>query len=138
MELSHRRGRFSLSSRALLELHKYLKDNYEEDIHECTLCFELLTKGVKCHIPACSGRLHGHCYKRFTRDSKTCPTCRADWSQPQRLITIGEGAVKDGGDSRSRRDEEDNETDDSEEDESEPEPKPTKKGKAKPIESKYA
>jgi hypothetical protein len=49
------------------------------------------------------------------------------------LVKIGEGAVKDGEDSKRtrRRDEEEDETDDSEEDETEPEPEPTKGGKAK-------
>ena len=120
----------------MLELQQYLKDNYEDDIHECTLCFELVTKGVKCYVAACSGRLHNHCYKRFARDGKTCPTCRADWSQSQNLITIGEGALKDGQDSvRTIRRDEDSETDDSEEDELESEPKP-KKGKAITVKGK--
>ena len=135
-ETHHRRGRFSLSSRTLLELQSYLKANYEEDIYECTLCFELLTVGVRCYIPACSARLHNHCYKRFARDSRICPTCRTDWSQPQNLLKIGEDAVKDGQDSRStRRRNDDDETDDTEEDEPEPEPKPTT-SKAKPPKGK--
>ncbi|KAF8580892.1 hypothetical protein K439DRAFT_1355770 [Ramaria rubella] len=125
--LKSKRGRFSLSSRTLLELQTYLKDNYEDNIHECTVCFELVTKGVRCHIPACSARLHDHCYARVAREKITCPSCRADWSLPQKLAVIGEGTIKEGQDSRRWRDEE--ETDDTEE-EPEPQPGPSKKNKA--------
>ena len=36
-----RRARYSLSTRALLELLPYLKSNYPEECLECTICFEV-------------------------------------------------------------------------------------------------
>jgi hypothetical protein len=37
-----RRGRYSLSTRTLLELYKYLKESFGEDyILECTICMEV-------------------------------------------------------------------------------------------------
>ncbi|GJJ12094.1 hypothetical protein Clacol_006335 [Clathrus columnatus] len=101
-----RRGRYSLSSRTLLELQTYLKAHYEDDIHECTICYELLTKGIGCYTLQCGARLHDHCYKRFARDnraSSSCPTCQVDWSDASNLKIIGEGALPDGQDSRIAR-----------------------------------
>lgn len=37
-----RRGRYSLSTRALLELLPYLKTTYPEEILECTICMEVI------------------------------------------------------------------------------------------------
>ena len=37
----NRKGRFSLSPRALLELQPYLKSTYPEDVLDCTICFEV-------------------------------------------------------------------------------------------------
>ncbi|KAG6880552.1 hypothetical protein C0993_005816, partial [Termitomyces sp. T159_Od127] len=35
-----RRGRYSLSTRSLLELSPYLKTTYPEELVECTICLE--------------------------------------------------------------------------------------------------
>jgi len=124
--LKSERGRFSLSSRSLLELQPYLKSTYEDDIHECTVCYELVTKGVGCYTSQCGARLHGHCYKQFPRENVVCPSCQVDWSRKAKLTIIGEGALMEGEDSRSTRqqdDDDDNSTDISEE---EPRQKPTK------------
>lgn len=40
-ETSPRRARYSLSTRALLELLPYLKSNYPEECLECTICMEV-------------------------------------------------------------------------------------------------
>ena len=37
----HRRGRYSLSPRTLLELYPYLKANYGDEMIECTICHEV-------------------------------------------------------------------------------------------------
>ena len=37
----HRRGRYSLSTRTLLELLPYLKSNYPDECLECTICMEV-------------------------------------------------------------------------------------------------
>lgn len=140
--LKSRRGRYSLSSRTLLELQTYLKANYEDDIHECTICLELLTKGIGCYTRQCGARLHAHCYKRFARESKVqCPSCKADWSDKKQLQMIGEDAIRDGQDSVAvtKRTRENYIDDDSEElaedeetsEESEPQAESGSKGKAK-------
>jgi non-structural maintenance of chromosomes element 1 len=36
-----RKGRFSLSPRALLELQPYLKSTYPEEVVDCTICLEV-------------------------------------------------------------------------------------------------
>jgi non-structural maintenance of chromosomes element 1 len=40
--LFDRRGRYSLSTRALLELLPYLKTTYPDEILECTICMEVI------------------------------------------------------------------------------------------------
>lgn len=40
-DITHSRGRYSLSARSLLELLSYLKSSYPEDILECTICTEV-------------------------------------------------------------------------------------------------
>lgn len=119
-----------MSSRTLLELQTFLKTNYEDDIHECTICLELLTKGIGCYTPQCGARLHDHCYRRFARDNRTsCPSCQVDWSDKDRLQIIGEGALRGGRDSKSNRNRSDKARDDADDSEveetsqgSEPEP----------------
>lgn len=36
-----RKGRYSLSTRTILELQNYLRANYEDAVHECTICMEV-------------------------------------------------------------------------------------------------
>lgn len=40
----YRNGRYTLSSRAVMELQPYLKSTYEEEVLECTSCLEIVTK----------------------------------------------------------------------------------------------
>jgi hypothetical protein len=44
-DITHSRGRYSLSARSLLELLSYLKSSYPEDILECTICTEVRFHG---------------------------------------------------------------------------------------------
>ena len=37
----YRRGRYSLSTRSLLELQSYLKTTYPDELQECTICLEV-------------------------------------------------------------------------------------------------
>lgn len=37
----YRRGRYSLSQRALTELQQYLRNAYPDQILDCTICFEV-------------------------------------------------------------------------------------------------
>ncbi|KAF8921416.1 Nse1 non-SMC component of SMC5-6 complex-domain-containing protein [Mucidula mucida] len=100
-----KRGRYSLSLRSTQELAPYLKDNFPKSIYECTICHEMVTKGVGCHRPNCQVHLHLHCFKNVRTRRGTCPSCSIDWprnANDQPLIPIGENAARDG-DERTRR-----------------------------------
>lgn len=75
-------GAYSLSMRALLELQTYLREEFGDLIQECTLCMEIITKGQRCTVAACSSRLHHHCAATYFRSmaNPVCPTCHGAWS----------------------------------------------------------
>ncbi|CAG8518235.1 5933_t:CDS:2, partial [Paraglomus brasilianum] len=54
-------GRYSMSARAILELQSLLKEEFEDYILECTLCYEIVTKGQRCKTTKCKARFHHHC-----------------------------------------------------------------------------
>ncbi|KAF8902062.1 hypothetical protein CPB84DRAFT_1776495 [Gymnopilus junonius] len=127
--LKSKRGRYSLSARSILELQPYLKTTYPDEIIECTICMELMTRGVACHTPNCKTRLHFHCFATYRRRHQACPSCNQDWPRDARskpLIPVGEDAARDG-DERKRR--EKVPSDESSQDEGEqPSQTPPKKG----------
>ncbi|KAF9970034.1 hypothetical protein BGZ73_007361 [Actinomortierella ambigua] len=84
-------GAYSLSMRTLLELQTFLKETYPNQIQECTLCMDIITKGQRCQVSACAARLHHHCAQRYfqNRTNKTCPTCQSQWTGNM-LIGIGD------------------------------------------------
>ncbi|KAF9170037.1 hypothetical protein BGX20_009520 [Mortierella sp. AD010] len=86
-------GAYSLSMRTLLELQTYLKETYGDQIQECTLCMEIITKGQRCSVAACSSRLHQHCSSTYFRNMNNpkCPTCHTAWSGKV-LIGLSDGA----------------------------------------------
>ena len=89
----------------MLELDKYLKETYGADsILECTICSDVVTRGVACHTANCKARLHYHCFKKNRKKFSVCPTCKTDWPAEigKPLIPVGEGAVKDGDDNKRR------------------------------------
>ena len=132
------RGRYSLSTRTVLELDKYLKETYgPESILECTICCDVVTRGVACHTANCKARMHYHCFKKHRQKFSVCPTCKtnlpAEIGKP--LIPVGEGAVKDGDDNRRRSrkaDTPDGSDDEMEEDEASHSQTQKKKGKGRP------
>lgn len=67
--------------RSLLELQTYLKETYEDQIQECTLCMEIVTKGQRCTVAACNSRLHQHCAAAYFKNMNrpVCPTCHSAW-----------------------------------------------------------
>ncbi|KAI6117685.1 Nse1 non-SMC component of SMC5-6 complex-domain-containing protein [Pisolithus croceorrhizus] len=103
--LKSKRGRYSLSTRALLELSPYLKSNYPDECLECTICMEIVTRGVACNTPACQTRMHQYCFRKLpARQARSCPTCQCDWPQDRRTLRpIGEAAIRDGQDEGRRR-----------------------------------
>ncbi|KAF9483921.1 hypothetical protein BDN70DRAFT_873327 [Pholiota conissans] len=136
--LKSKKGRYSLSTRSLLELLPYLKSNYPDEIVECTICFDIITRGIGCFTPNCKTRMHFHCFNTFRKRHNACPSCSKDWpreSKDKQFIPIGEDAAKEG-DERSRRARSDEaEESDDDEDEEEPPtqdtppPKKSQKGK---------
>ncbi|KAI7827502.1 DNA repair protein Nse1 [Gamsiella multidivaricata] len=79
-------GAYSLSMRSLLELQTYLKETYGDQVQECTLCMEIITKGQRCEVAACSSRLHHHCASQYFKNmsNPVCPTCHSAW--PGRVL----------------------------------------------------
>ncbi|KAJ7452487.1 Nse1 non-SMC component of SMC5-6 complex-domain-containing protein [Mycena galericulata] len=137
-----KRGRYSLSTRALLELIPYLKSTYPDEIAECTICLEVVTKGVACPTPQCQVCMHYHCFSKYIRTRRReCTTCNKEWPGDQeKMIPIGEGAARDGDDGRRRvrkiTENEEDEDDEDMEDEGEPSQPRTqrsRKGKGKPA-----
>jgi len=92
-----KRGRYSLSTRTLVELSLYLKDTYPDEVNECTICMELVTRGVACLTMNCKTRMHYHCFTPFRITKSKCPACDEPWPQDAgALVPVGEMAVKDG------------------------------------------
>jgi hypothetical protein len=52
--------------------------NTSTTVHECSICFEPMTKDVRIALP-CGHRFHEECIRRsLTSTNGTCPKCRAD------------------------------------------------------------
>ncbi|RPD80190.1 hypothetical protein L226DRAFT_550275 [Lentinus tigrinus ALCF2SS1-7] len=101
-----RKGRFSLSTRTMLELQTYLRSTYESEITECTICMEIVTRGIACYTPNCQTRMHTHCFNNYRRRNHQCPACKEDWTAGNnlnKLRPVGEAAFKDGQDQGRRR-----------------------------------
>jgi hypothetical protein len=47
--------------RSIIELQDYLKETFEDDVHECLMCMEIVTIGERCSQERCNVRLHLHC-----------------------------------------------------------------------------
>jgi hypothetical protein len=138
--LKSKRGRYSLSTRSLLELLPYLKSNYPEECLECTICMETVTRGAACNTRNCKTRIHHHCFAKLRARRTQCPACGKEWPQDAKnLIPIGEAAIKDGQDEgrrvrrKSATASEDEQEDESRMDEDEPSQptQPQRRGKQK-------
>ncbi|KAF8478618.1 Nse1 non-SMC component of SMC5-6 complex-domain-containing protein [Russula ochroleuca] len=106
--LKSKKGRFSLSPRALLELQPYLKSTYPDEILDCTICFEILTRGHACPRAKCRVRMHNPCYETYRRSNSKCPACGEDWGRVGNgngtVVPVGEAAApKDEWPRRTRR-----------------------------------
>ncbi|CCM02353.1 uncharacterized protein FIBRA_04448 [Fibroporia radiculosa] len=99
-------GRYSLSLRTLIELESYLRNNFPDELLECTLCEETVTEGIACYTANCKARLHTHCYAKYKRQKQICPACSVNWSSDanlRKLLPIGEEAFKTGQEQSKRR-----------------------------------
>ncbi|PVU99710.1 hypothetical protein BB559_000460 [Furculomyces boomerangus] len=73
-------GKICLGNRSLAELHKFLKDNYNEETTECYVCSGILTRGWMCHY--CGKGIHSFCYNQLsTNQNKECLECSKDFDQ---------------------------------------------------------
>jgi len=103
--LKGNRGRYSLSTRSIAELSSYLKTTYPEDVIECSVCNQIMTRGIACSNSDCANRLHPHCFVSFRKVHSACTQCGKDWPadvNDKALIRVGEGASKDGDDAIRR------------------------------------
>ncbi|KAF8163230.1 Nse1 non-SMC component of SMC5-6 complex-domain-containing protein [Crassisporium funariophilum] len=101
--MKSKRGRYSLSTRSLLELLPYLKSTFPDEIIECTICMEIMTRGIACYTPNCETRMHNHCFTTYRRRNTSCPSCDKEWpaeAKAKPLIPVGEDAAQEGGEGR--------------------------------------
>jgi len=108
LELS-KRGFYTLTPRALMELRGWLAETYndqmsdseddEQGVHDrvkfCQACKEILTIGQRCPNLTCQARLHTGCVTNMFRaqaGSEQCPLCKTAWVEPP---PVGEKAAKD-------------------------------------------
>ncbi|KAM0736491.1 Non-structural maintenance of chromosomes element 1-like protein [Formica fusca] len=74
-------GKYYMGVRSIVELLQYFKDTYQDNLHTCTLCKEVLFYGEKCD--QCNTTTHIHCLKNYamTRGGLECPNCHHPISQ---------------------------------------------------------
>ncbi|KAL1692347.1 Nse1 non-SMC component of SMC5-6 complex-domain-containing protein [Schizophyllum commune] len=88
-----RRGRYSLSTRTLLELKGYIKSEYPDQIPTCMLCDDFTTVGITCK---CGRAIHKHCFTQWRNRRSQCKECRTEWADKlddEMYTPIGEDAV---------------------------------------------
>ncbi|KKZ64374.1 hypothetical protein EMCG_09631 [[Emmonsia] crescens] len=100
-----RKGFFTLSPRALMELRGWLVATYNDDddnygqggpridkIKTCLACKDIITVGQRCSQRQCPGRLHDICTQNFFRrqQAETCPICKSQWTGEH---FVGERAI---------------------------------------------
>lgn len=102
-----------------MELQTYIVNTFPNDILHCTVCHEMVFRGVKCYTRNCEGTLHSHCYAAYKRARQTCPVCDTSWNgdSEAKLKKVGEGAFVEGQDkhARVRRRSDDDEDEDEDE-----------------------
>lgn len=108
-ELS-KRGFYSLTPRALMELRGWLIETYNDDASDseeddeqaeprqriklCQACKEIVTIGQRCPNLQCLARLHDGCVRNIFRaqgGSEQCPLCKTAWVEAP---PVGEKAAK--------------------------------------------
>ncbi|KAL8868299.1 MAG: hypothetical protein Q9174_005082 [Haloplaca sp. 1 TL-2023] len=109
-----KKGYYSLSPRALMELRGWLIETYNEidegddddervaRIKQCIACKEIVTTGQRCPKRSCLCRLHDICTQAFftSQRSRKCPICQTDWTGND---YVGERAAPNTNKSGSRR-----------------------------------
>ena len=54
-----------------------LRDCDISDNHQCPICFEEMSSGMKGVVLSCQHVFHGSCINRWRRSSDQCPVCRS-------------------------------------------------------------
>ncbi|KAI9485356.1 MAG: Nse1 non-SMC component of SMC5-6 complex-domain-containing protein [Benjaminiella poitrasii] len=87
-------GFYYLDTRAIAELQSYFREQYGEDIKECTICLDFITMGERCEVDSCPVRLHRYCADRqfSSNNNPCCPQCSTKWN---RSNTFGLGLPDD-------------------------------------------
>ncbi|QSZ32211.1 hypothetical protein DSL72_001783 [Monilinia vaccinii-corymbosi] len=116
-----RRGYYSLTPRAILELRSWLVDTYNDSddpdewqrIRNCEACKGIVTVGERCSRKECNVRLHKICETAYwnSRPNKRCPLCETEWDGEhyvgEKVITSTEDNLrekrKSGASSQRRR-----------------------------------
>ena len=90
-----KKGWYSLSARALMELRGWLVETYNDDEEEdddgrrrsdrikfCHGCKDMVTVGQRCPKKSCQCRLHDGCAEGVFRvvKARKCPVCKTEWS----------------------------------------------------------
>ncbi|KAK0562415.1 hypothetical protein OC861_005326 [Tilletia horrida] len=83
-------GRYTLGTRALMELQTYLQHEYEDNALQCFICGDLITMGHVCATDtpeiSCSVQVHFHCENRLKVKANAmhlpgkCPECKYEWA----------------------------------------------------------
>jgi hypothetical protein len=113
------KGRYSLTTRSTVELQIYIANTFPNDVLHCTVCHEMVFRGIRCYTRNCEGLLHSHCYAAYKRARQTCPVCETSWNGDSegKLKKIGEGAFVEGQDKHARVRRRSDEDEDDDEDE---------------------
>ena len=117
--LIYRKGRYSLTTRSAVELQTYIASTFPNDILHCTVCHEMVFRGIRCYTRNCEGTLHSHCYAAYKRARQTCPVCDTPWNGDSegKLKRVGEGAFVEGQDKHARAKRRTDDDEDEDEDE---------------------
>ncbi|KAK0544304.1 hypothetical protein OC845_005661 [Tilletia horrida] len=97
-------GRYTLGTRALMELQTYLQHEYEDNALQCFICGDLITMGHVCATDtpeiSCSVQVHFHCENRLKVKANAmhlpgkCPECKYEWAPWPFGIQAAEEAAK--------------------------------------------
>lgn len=77
--LSRRTGAYALSLRALMELDTYLRNEMDECILECMVCYTIVTIGEVCSTHDCRGAVHSACQDAYRAGHTQCAQCTQPW-----------------------------------------------------------
>ncbi|OWR45879.1 hypothetical protein KGM_202611 [Danaus plexippus plexippus] len=70
---------YALGIRAIHEFERYLKDNLPDYVQNCTICKQMVFRGINC--PACDETIHTRCLNVCLDKVRKWPCCRAEYSE---------------------------------------------------------